>query len=302
MKSTHSGKIFLALATIGIIWGTTYLGIRVAVESVPPWFVTGIRQTLAALILLIILGVQKQLRWIGWRMFWRQAIVSTLLLILANGLTTVAEQYITSSLTSLLQSTSPILVFIGSTFLGLENFSLRKVLGLFTGFVGVVLVFWDGFSDLKNPEFRSGILLLFTAITSWAVGTLYTKKNPLPSGNVLLNLLYQFAFAGVVQLVFAFTLTPKYNFNEWTFPSIAAVVYLAVFGSVITFIAWVYALRHVDPTRVSMMSYVNTIIAIVMGWVFLNEPISAKFLLSAALIMSGVFLMNYRKGMFSRRI
>ncbi len=120
-------KLTFAILTVAIVWGTTFLSIRVAVETIPAWFVAGIRQFLAGIIMLIILLYRKQFSWIGWKNLGYQLIFSLLMLVIANGLTTVAEETMTSSLTSLISATSPIVVFLGSLALGVQKFTLRAL-------------------------------------------------------------------------------------------------------------------------------------------------------------------------------
>src|SRR5690606_5510676 len=123
-------KLIIAIITVALVWGTTFLGIRVAVETIPPWFVAGIRQFLAGLILLVILLFRKKLKWIGWKDFGNQMILASLMLIVANGMTTVAEKHLTSSLASLISSTSPIAVFILSIAFSMQKFSIRGLVGI----------------------------------------------------------------------------------------------------------------------------------------------------------------------------
>jgi drug/metabolite transporter (DMT)-like permease len=114
-------KLLFCIVAVAIIWGTTYLGIRVAVETIPPWYITSLRQGLAALIVLSLLLYKKQLAWIGWENFKLQAIASLLMIVIANGFTTIAEQTLPSGLTSILSALSPLVVFIGSTLFGLQK-------------------------------------------------------------------------------------------------------------------------------------------------------------------------------------
>lgn len=278
------------------------MGIRVAVETIPGWFVAGIRQFLAGLIMLTILLFRKELKWIGWRNFGYQIVFSVLMLVMANGLTTVAEEELSSSLAALISACSPILVFIGSLFLGLQKFSFKSLLGVIICFSGILMIFWDGLQDLAIPEYRNGIIMMFFAILGWAGGTIFTKKMDIKSENISLNLVYQFFFAGVFQILLAFLVTENYNFGNWTLKSIAAMLYLAVFGSVITFFAFHYALTKISPIQVSILSYINTIIAIFLGWLLLDEKITIQFILASILIISGVFIINYKPEMFRRKV
>lgn len=297
-----SSKTIIAICIVAIVWGTTFLGIKLGVETVPPWFVAGLRQFLAALILVPILLYSKNLKWIGWRNFRIQTTLSTLMLIGANGLTTVAEENLTSSLTSLISALSPIFIFIASMAIGMEKFTFRTMIGLLMGFSGVVFIFWDGFDDLMNPSYRLGLLILIIAIMSWGLGTIYTKKIQLENHNLFLNLFYQFAFAGIVQLIFAFSFSDHIDASTWSVKSIIAIIYLAVFGSVIAFFSYHYLLKTLLPTQVSILSYVNTIISIFLSWLILGETISAKFIIATACIISGVFIINYKPGMLKFRL
>jgi drug/metabolite transporter (DMT)-like permease len=301
VKFSKDIRLIIAVLTVAIVWGTTFLGIKIGVETIPPWFVAGIRQFLAALMLMVFLLFRKELKWIGRKNFIVQITLSSLMLIMANGLTTVAEAHVSSSLASLVSSMSPIMVLIGSLMFGLEKFSYRSLAGILLGFSGVVFIFWNGISDLANPNYLSGIFLLFLAICGWAGGTIYTKKIQYRNENLFLNLFYQFAFAGIVQLVFAFIFSENSDFSTWSARSILATLYLALFGSVAAYFAFNYSLKRLLPTQVSMLSYVNTVIAIFLGWLVLNEEITLKFILAAVLIISGVFMMNYKPGMFAKK-
>ncbi len=294
-------KLTLAILTVAIVWGTTFLSIRIAVETIPAWFVAGTRQFLAAVIMLCILLYRGQFQWIGWKNLGYQIVFSILMLIVANGMTTLAEESVTSSLTSLISACSPIIVFLGSVALGLQKFSFKALAGVLLCFSGILFIFWDGIDDLENPEYAMGVFMLFIAILGWASGTIFTKKMNIQSKNISLNLFYQFAFAGIVQLVFAFTLTDNYNFENWTVQSISAMIYLSIFGSVAAFFAYHYALTKVSPVQVSILAYVNTVISIFLSWLILNEEITGKFVLAAVLIILGVFVINYNREMFRRK-
>ncbi len=294
-------KLTLAIFTVAVVWGTTFLSIRVAVETIPAWFVAGIRQFLASVIMLLILLYRGEFQWLGWKNLGYQIVFSSLMLIIANGLTTVAEETLTSSLTSLISATSPIIVFLGSVALGLQKFTIRALVGVLMCFGGILFIFWDGIKDLANPEYRFGILLLFCAIGGWAFGTIYTKKLNIQSKNISLNLFYQFAFAGIVQLIFAFLFSENYNFGSWSLKSVSAMIYLSVFGSVAAFFAYHYALTKVSPVQVSILAYVNTIISIFLSWLILDEIITMKFIMAAVLIIFGVFVINYNPQMFKRQ-
>jgi drug/metabolite transporter (DMT)-like permease len=288
-------KLILCLIAVGFFWGTTYLGIRIAVETVPPWFITSIRQGIAAIIVLSILLYKKELSWIGWQNLQYQFIPAVLMIVIANGFTTIAEQSLPSGLTSILSALSPVVVFLGSIFVGLQKPTIKGFLGLFMGFLGVVFIFKDGLSDLLEPSYKTGIVYLSIAILSWASGTVYTKTNIHKSNNIALNLFYQFSIATIIQLILAFYFSSDTDTNTWSNRSIFAIIYLAVFGSVLAFFCYHYALKRVSALQVSILNYVNTIIAVFLGWLLLDEVIKLDFVIATLLIMTGVFIINYKK-------
>lgn len=295
MSSKTDFRLIIALLAVAIIWGTTYLGIRIAVETIPPWFVTAIRQTIASLILLVLLLSKKELKWIGWPALGRQLLLSVLMIVIANGMTTVAEQSVPSGLASLLNALSPIVVFLGSVLIGLQKPSLKGFLGVIIGFLGVAFIFRDGFDDLLDPHYKTGVLFLGMAILGWASGTIYTKKYSHKSSNIFLDLCYQFIFSALIQWVFAFMFSPEITPASWTAKSIVAVGYLGVFGSVLGYLAYNYALKKVSATEVSILSYFNTVIALFLGWLVLDEVITIDLLVATVLIISGVVITNYKK-------
>lgn len=288
-------KLIFSLIIVGIVWGTTYLGIRVAVESIPPWFITSIRQGIAALIVLGILLYKKQLSWIGWNNLKFQLIPSLLMIVIANGFTTIAEQTLPSGLTSIMSALSPVIIFIGGIIFGIEKPRLKGLIGVLLGFLGVVFIFRNGLEDILDPNYKTGMLFLSIAIMSWSAGTVYSKKHTHKSNNIALNLFYQFSISTVIQFVLAFIFSSETDLNSWSLRSIAAVLYLAVFGSVVAFFCYHYALKRVTAVQVSILNYVNTIIAVFLGWLLLDEVITSDFIIATALIIAGVFIINYKK-------
>lgn len=295
MKQNLDYKLIFALAAVGIIWGTTFLGIRVAVETIPPWFVTSIRQGLAGLIMMVILLYKKELKWIGWENFKHQLVASVSMLVIANGFTTVAEQTLPSGLASVISALGPILIFLGSILFGLQKMSLKGFIGVVIGFSGVVLIFKDGLESFLDADYRNGIFFMAFAVSAWAAGTIYTKFHGGKSKNIVLNLFYQFTMASCIQLVLASIFSPNPDVSSWSSTSIFAALYLSIFGSVIAFFSYNYALKHVTAVQVSILSYINTIIAVFLGWLLLNERITVEFIIATILIILGVFIINYKK-------
>lgn len=287
-------KLILSMIIVGLVWGTTFLGISVAVETIPPWYSTTIRNFIAASIIFIILLFQKEFKWIGWFSLRQQLILSVLMLVFANGFTTVAEQTLPSGLTSIISAVNPVIIFLLSIAFQLQKPTLKGFLGVLLGFSGVLFIFKDGLGDILNPNYKTGVLFLSIAILSWGLGTIYSKKISNQPNKLMLNLFYQFILASLIQLVMSVILHPNSEIETWSTKSIGAVVYLAVFGSVVTMFCYQYALQRVTPIQVSILTYVNTVIAVFLGWYLNNEVVTKDFIIAVILIIIGVFVINYK--------
>ncbi|WP_329805327.1 DMT family transporter [Flavobacterium facile] len=287
-------KLILSMIIVGLVWGTTFLGISIAVETIPPWYSTTIRNFIAASIIFIILLFQKEFKWIGWKSLKQQLILSVLMLVFANGFTTVAEQTLPSGLTSIISAVNPVVIFLLSIGFQLQKPTWKGILGVLLGFSGVLFIFKDGLGDILNPNYKTGVLFLSIAILSWGFGTIYSKKISSQPNNLMLNLFYQFILAAAIQIVISLILYPNSEIETWSIKSIAAVIYLAVFGSVVAMFSYQYALQKVTPIQVSILTYVNTVIAVFLGWYLNNEVVTKDFIIAVILIIIGVFVINYK--------
>ncbi len=288
-------KLLFSLVAVGLIWGTTFLSIRIAIETIPPWYSTAIRNFIAAFIVFIILIFRKELRWIGWKSFYQQAILAILMLVFSNGFTTIAEQTLPSGLTSIICAINPVMVFVLSIFFRIQKPTLQGFIGVLIGFCGILFIFKDGLGDILNPDYKIGVVFLLIAILSWAFGTIYVKKFGQNSNSISLNIYYQFMIAGCIQIVLANVLYTDSNFKNWSNDSVFAMIYLAIFGSVVALFSYQYALKKVAPIQVSILTYVNTIIAVFLGWIVKDEVIKQEFIIATLLIILGVFIINYKK-------
>lgn len=288
-------KLILSMIIVGLVWGTTFLGISVAVETIPPWYSTTIRNFIAAAIIFIILLFQKEFKWIGWPALRQQLILSVLMLVFANGFTTIAEQTLPSGLTSIISAINPVIIFLLSIGFQLQKPTWKGFIGVLLGFSGVLFIFKDGLGDILNPNYKTGVLFLSIAIISWGLGTIYSKKLSNQPSNLTLNLFYQFFLASLIQMVLSVLLHPSSEIETWSAKSIGAVVYLAVFGSVVAMFCYQYALQRVTPIQVSILTYVNTVIAVFLGWYLNNEVVTKDFIVAVILIIIGVFVINYKK-------
>ncbi len=288
-------KLILALFCIALFLGTTFLAIRIGVETIPPLLVTGFRNILAGSMLLGYLALNKQLEKMDWPRIKRNMIIALMMIVLANGLTTFSEKYISSGLAALISTLSPLSVLSLNLALGHEKPSLKIATGISLAMAGMYLIYQNNITDLFNPEYRLGIAAIFLAVFMWATGTVYSKKNSVHPGNIFINLCFQMLFAGSVMLITQLIIQPEVHFSAWSARSISAVVYLALFGSVAGYVSYMYALSKLPSTKVSVITYINVVVALTLGWLILDEKISLKMILAAALIITGVIIANYRK-------
>lgn len=288
-------KLYLALFCVAFFWGTTFLAIRIGVETIPPFILAGIRNLISGSIIFLFLIFQKKLEPISLRQLGRAFLLAILMIVLANGLTTFSEKYITSGLASLISTLSPFFVLVLNLILGNEKLSIKTTLGIALGMLGIFLIYQNSLTDLLNPNYRTGVFALLLAVLSWSIGTIITKKGSTNSLSMLMNVSLQMLIAGVVLTFTQFYFTPEFSTVNWSFNSILAMIYLAVFGSVVGYVAFSYLITQMPSTKVSVLSYVNLVVALFLGWLILDETITTRIILAATFIIGGVFIVNYKK-------
>lgn len=292
MTTAVQRKAWVAWTVVCLIWGTTYLAIKIALETIPPFLMGGIRYLIGGAVLAVWLIARRQglppvrewpqLAWLGF-----------LMIALGNGGVVWAEQYLASGLTAVVIATSPFwMVAIDALFPGSERLSLRQWGGLFIGFCGIVLLMWPELS-LGGATGRAtalGILAVQIACAGWAVASAYTRRHAL-SRNVLGVAAVQMFFGGVIMTI-AGSVTGEWPHLAFSPRTFWALVYLTLAGSVIAFAAYSYALRHLPIATVSLYTYVNPVIAVALGTILLGEPFRATMLVAAAAIIVGMFVVR----------
>jgi len=284
-------KIAAAFAAIYIIWGSTYLGIRFAIETIPPFLMAGVRFLLAGAMLYgwaRVRGAPRPLR-VHWR---SAAIIGALLLLGGNGGVTWGEQHIASGLAALLVATVPIWI---AALDWLRPGGTRPdgpvIAGLLLGFVGILLLVGPGNLGGGEGNYTLGTLAVLGAAFSWALGSLYSKRAPLP-GDALQGIGMEM-LAGGVWLWLAGTLAGEWgqlNLGAISLRSGLALAYLTLFGSLVGFTAYVWLLRVVSPARAATYAYVNPVVAVFLGWAMAGEELTPLTLVAAAVIIAGVVI------------
>ncbi|MBC7745261.1 MAG: EamA family transporter [Flavobacterium sp.] len=295
MPLSNKLKLYASLFSVAIFWGTTFLAIRIGVETVPPLLVTGLRNVMAGILLLIYLFYTKKLEKLDWPRLKRNMVIAVLMIVLGNGLTTFAEKYITSGLAALISTLSPLTVLVINLSSGKEKPSFKITAGIVLGIVGMYLIYRNNIADLFNPEYRIGIGAMLIAVLMWAVGTVYTKRSTAHRENIIVNLCIQMLFAGILLVILQISTGSVEAWNNWSQRSVMAVIYLAIFGSVIGYASYTYALSQLPSTRVSIITYFNVVVALFLGWLILDEKITMRIIVAAMFIIGGVVVANLRK-------
>lgn len=288
-------KLYVALFCVAFFWGTTFLAIRIGVKTIPPFILAGIRNLISGSIIFIYLLSQKKLERINQHQLARAFVLALLMIVLANGLTTYSEKYISSGLASLISTLSPFFVLLLNLILGNEKLSFKTTIGIFLGMLGIFLIYQNSLTDLLNPEYQIGVFALIAAVLSWSVGTIITKKGSANSLSMLMNVSLQMIIAGVILTSIQFIATPDFTTENWTVKSVSAMIYLALFGSVVGYVAYSYLISQMSSTKVSVLAYVNVVVALFLGWLVLDEVITSRIISAALLIISGVIIVNYKK-------
>jgi drug/metabolite transporter (DMT)-like permease len=279
---------YAAWITVCLVWGTTYLAIKVALETVPPMLMGGMRYAMAGLLLGLIL------RWRGVTLpgtaAWPGlALLGFLLLGLGNGGVIWAEQWVASGLAAVLVATSPFwMVGLDAVLPGGDRLRGRHLLGLLVGFFGVLLLLWGDLqaSWRSGAGLLAGIVALQIACMGWALGSAYGRRRS-RSEDALGAATLQMIFGGAIMLL-AGTALGEWSRLHFNLHTALAFGHLVVFGSILGFPAYVYALKHLPVSTVSLYAYVNPVIAVTLGTVVLDEPFHLRMLLAAGLILAGV--------------
>ena len=287
----HRGAMAFSFLSIYLIWGSTYLAIRYAVETIPPLYTAGLRHLIAGTILLV-WCLAKHLR-PTWAQVRASIIIGTFFFLIGHGTLHWAEQRVPSGLASLLIASEPIWVFL-LTAIAARQWRLNATLlaGIFLGFGGVGLLM--GRSALNSgPGVFVGSLAVLLGAFSWSLGIVYSRRSQLSGHPLLLSALS--LLAGSVQLLFAGTALGEYHGFSFACVSLRswlALGYLILFGSVVAFTAYNWLLEHYSPTVVATHTYVNPIVAVLLGWFFAGEAVTLNVLLSTAMVIGAVMLVD----------
>jgi drug/metabolite transporter (DMT)-like permease len=293
-QTAKNSKIWLALITLYIAWGSTYLAIHYLVLSSPPILASGMRNLVAGLLLLIFVFFQKKNTQLTSSQLLKLAIPGILMLSLGNGLLTIAAKWVPSGYMSLFPALVPAWIVLLQWFFGQKPTPIT-IAGLILGFVGLFLLINKSQLSIVGYEqyFNYGVLALLGATISWAAGVIYAVRNP-----VLVTVAYssaiQMVIGGLFSLIISLILGEYHSFSVANIQpqGIWAFLWLLSVGSILGFMVFNWLSGQASPTLVSTYAYVNPIVALYLGWLVLDEPLNRNILLSTILIVSAVVLVT----------
>ncbi len=290
------GRIALAFAAIYLIWGSTYLAIRFAIETIPTYLMGGVRFLMAGGVLYVVV------RWRGAKppsgRQWRAAlIVGGLLLFGGIGSVIVAEQFVPSSLAALIVAIVPLwMVLLNWLWGDRVRPNTGTAIGLGLGLIGIVLIAAPGQAAAEGAVNPIGLAILVLASLSWSIGSLYSRRSALPS-NALLATSMEMLTGGALMLIAGLVAGQggQIRLDQVSWRSVAALGYLIVLGSLVGFTAYVWLLKVSTPARVATYAFVNPVVAVFLGWVFAGEALSLRVLIAAAVIILAVVLITFNQ-------
>lgn len=288
-------SIVAAFAAIYIVWGSTYLAIRYAIETMPPLLMAGTR-FLAAGALLFAWARFKGAPWPTARLWTSTAVIGALMLLGGNGGLTWAEQRVPSGLAALLIATVPLWMVLMSAVPGLRTPgatrlwpSAQVVSGLVLGLAGLVILIGPAQFAGGGRLDLLGTVVLVACSLSWTIGSLLSRRLALPASSHMATAMEMLCGGALLCLAgLAFGEGPRVALDALQARSVLAWLYLVFAGSIVAFTAYVWLLRHVAPSRVATYAFVNPVVAVVLGWAFAGEPLSARTLIAAAVIVAAV--------------
>lgn len=300
-NSSNTLLVILAFFSIYFIWGSTYLLNKIAVTELPPFMLASVRFITAGLLIFLICRILKISLAITRRQLTNTIIAGFLFLAFGNGVVVWALKYVDSGFAALEISAQPLVVLIMMRVFQGKKILPMSMVGVVLGVIGIYLLVSQ--NQITNQENSwLGVGMIFLCLLSWSYGSLFVGTANLPT-NHFVNTGYQMVSGGIILLLGSLAFGESWSWpTVWTDPTRYSMLLLIIFGSIVAFTAFNYLLKVVSPEKVATSTYVNPVIAIFLGWYFLNEQITIQAVFAAIILLTGVYFINTRKKlvMFSR--
>ncbi|WP_340063283.1 EamA family transporter [Ascidiimonas aurantiaca] len=293
-KNRNTTLIVLAFFSIYVIWGSTYLLNKIAVGELSPFMLAGIRFSCAGILILGLCRFLGIYAGITRKQLINTAIAGFLFLTFGNGVVVWALKYVDTGLAALEISAQPLVVLILMRVLQGKKIRRMSVIGIVLGIVGIYLLVSQK-QVISKENSILGMIMIFACMISWGYGSLFVGKADMPS-NYFVNTGYQMLTAGVMLFIGSLLLGETWSAPwYWSEPVQISMVLLIIFGSIVAFTSFNFLLKHVSPEKVATNTYVNPIIALLLGWYFLDEKITLQSVAAAIILLTGVYFINTSK-------
>lgn len=282
---------YLALAAVCIIWGTTYLALRVGVSQFPPFLFSLIRFSIAGPVLVVFMLTIGKQKWPDKKTLFNQAVSGILMTTMGTAMVGWAEVYISSGLAAVICSVMPVwTILINVLILKDEKPNWIIITGVLVGLTGIVMIFSEHLAEFTNPLYIFGIVLTFAANISWAVGSIWVKKKN-ENTDPFLGAGLQMSF-GAIGLIPLSLMLDTYSQISWNTEVVYALIYIIVIGSMAAYVCYSYAIKKLPMTMVSLYAYINPVVAVLLGWLLLNEKLTLQIALAILVTIAGIYIVN----------
>ncbi|NKI25839.1 EamA family transporter [Arenibacter sp. 6A1] len=300
-KSKNTTLIVLAFFSIYVIWGSTYLLNKIAVSELPPFMLAAIRFISAGSLIFVLCKIMGISTKISKKQLLNTTIAGFLFLSFGNGVVVWALRFVDSGFAALQISAQPLVVLLLMRILQNKKIQPMSIVGVVLGVIGIYLLVSQ--KEIVSQENSVlGMVMIFLCMLSWAYSSLFVAKADLPA-NYFVNTGYQMFVGGVILLLGSLLFGEQWSMpGDWSAKVQGSMLLLIVFGSIVAFTSFNYLLKSVSPEKVATSTYVNPIIALVLGWYFLEEQITVQSMIAAGILLTGVYFINTKKKMllFSR--
>ncbi|WP_227431575.1 EamA family transporter [Polaribacter reichenbachii] len=294
LNTLKNSKLLIVLSFISIyvIWGSTYLFNKVAVTELPPFFLASIRFSVAGILMILIAIILKQPLKISRKQFFNSAIASFFFLVYGNGVFVWALRYVDSGFGALLASTQPLFVLFLLRLIDRKPFQRKSMIGVALGMFGMYLLVSQK-ELVTSEDTLLGIFMMLTCVLSWSFGSVFVSKANLPK-SFMVSTGYQMLVAGFILFILSVSTNESWSSPlNWSNEVQLSMLLLIVFGGIIAFTAFNYLLKVVSPEKVSTSAYVNPVIALFMGWYFLDENLTTQSIIASSVLLTGVYFIYF---------
>ncbi|AJR04214.1 EamA family transporter [Siansivirga zeaxanthinifaciens] len=286
--------IILAFFAIYVIWGSTYLLNKIAVTEIPPFFLASFRFMAAGIIIFIIAKLMKLNLAITRKQLINSIISGFLFLVYGNGIFVWALKYVDSGFGALEASTQPLFVLLLMRIIDGKKMKTNSIIGILLGVIGMYILVSQNELVTKDGTLL-GMFMILTCVLSWSYGSIFVSKADLPA-NYFVSTAYQMISAGLLLAVTSVILQESWvSPSNWSTQVLWSMILLCLLGSVAAFTAFNYLLKVVSTEKVSTSAYVNPVIAIFLGWLILDEPLSYQTIIAAVILLTGVYFITTKR-------